>query len=168
MRSCIRFRILVVCVLLLICPTSFFGQDKKEVVTIEGTVVAQDLFNSLQGCWHVCGFGLIVRLEGNENPEFVFVSVAFMDDRYLDNKGPHWKLIEKSSKWKFKAWQNDPPTILLEQFATVVDEETGKDITEKSQLNRWIPLKGSENVSLPYGRSLRSYSVGVGKFTSIK
>lgn len=167
MKAYRPFQILVICVLLTL-PASLFSQKKKEVVTIKGTVVAEDAFDVLQACYHVCSFGLLVRLEGGEASEFVFVSVAFMDDRQLENKGSHWKLIEKSSGWKFEASASDPPTVVLKQFAAGYDAETGKDISEKIRINQWIPLKGAENVPLPYDKAIRSYSVNVGKFTPIK
>ena len=166
MRSNRPVQILVICVLLLTLSAPLFGQKEKEVVKIEGTVVAENIFDTLQGCYHVCDFGLIVRLDGDKAPEFVFISVAFMDDRHLKDKGPHWKLVEKSSRWKFEASPYDPPMMLLEQFATD-DVETGKDISEKSRINEWIPLKGAEDVTLPFGQTIRSYFVDVGKFTPI-
>lgn len=167
MRSNRPVQILVICVLLLTLSAPLFGQKKKEVVKIEGTVVAENIFDTLQACYHVCGFRLLVRLDGDKTPEFVFISVAFMDDRHLKDKGPHWKLVEKSSRWKFEALPNDPPMMLLEQFETGYKTETEKEVSETIRIDQWRPLPGSEDVTLPFGQKIPSYFVDVGKFTPI-
>lgn len=91
-----------------------------------------------------------------------------MDDRNLMDKGPQWKLVEQSGKWKFVASVDNPATVILTQFAMTRDISTGEDTSDKVRLNQWVLLKGAENEILPFGKAIPSYSVRVGKFSPIK
>lgn len=91
-----------------------------------------------------------------------------MDDRGLTEKGPHWKLEEKTGEWSFKVVSDNPTHVQLKEFARIYEMDTGKESADRVKIHQWIPLKGSENVKLPFGQMIPSYSVDGDKFSYIK
>jgi hypothetical protein len=133
---------------------------KPKTTSLYGTVVAVDTYWPLMGCYHVCGFSLIVRI--HEKPvRYAKVHVAYMDDRHTKEKGPHRQLIEQSKRWRFKVTLADPPGAVLEKNWKL-DNETDP------RRGAWWLLKGAENENLPFGEIIPHYYVEVGKYKLIR
>ena len=162
-------RIAITTILLAVLVSFNFAQESKtKKQTIKGTVVAQNMSNGFQSCWHVCGLSLIVLIQESNAVKYAVVSVSYMDDRDVKEKGRHWRLVEESGRWKFKASADNQPTSILQEFAKTFSLETGEETTEKTKIQQWLPVKGSENIKLPYGQSIPVFSVDVGEFKAIK
>lgn len=153
----------------MVLTTLVFSQESKRAQrqTLKGTVVAQNIGNNFQTCWHVCSLRLVVRLEQSNPVKYAVVSVAYMDEQGSAEKGSQWKLIELSRKWVFKASPMDPATDVLKEFATVYDVETREDVSEKMKMKEWSSVTGAEDEQLPFGQLIPKYSVDVGKFKAI-
>lgn len=161
-------RIICSTVLLLILVGLGFSQNSKpKKITIKGAVVAESFSNRFMSCYHVCRLLLVVRLDVPGSEQFAIISVAFMDDRGIKEKGEQWKLIERPREWKFTAAENDPVQQELKEFSTTLDMTTGNDTTAMTKIKEWLPVEGAESVILPFGRSIPSYLVDVGQYRTI-
>lgn len=138
-------------------------QEKPRTETVRGRVVAESTWNFFQACYHVCGLRLIVRLE-KTYPEYVVVSVEYMDDRTAPNDGRPVELVKNASKWKFKATKEGEAS--LEEHVRTTDL-SGRDTTKEMRLSAWRLLPGAESEILPFGIVVARYGVGVGKYNRI-
>ncbi len=162
-------RVIVTTFLITALTAVALSQDRKSVQkqTVKGTVVAQSVGNNFQSCWHVCSLHLIIRLEKTNPAEYAIIRVAYMDDRGSAERGSQWNLVELSRKWKFTASPTEPATVVLKEFATTYEVETGEDVSETIKMKEWFNVKGAEEEQLPFGQSLPNYYVEVGKFKAI-
>lgn len=133
---------------------------RPKATSLNGTVVAVDTYWPLLGCYHVCGFSLIVRID-DKPARYANVRVAFMDDRHTREKGPQQGLIEQSRRWRFKVTLAEPPATILEQHW-----ETNRETDPRREA--WRLLKGAENENLPFGERIPHYYVEVGEYKPIK
>ncbi len=161
-------RAISVSLLLIAASLAVIGQENPDKKTVKGTVVAEYTGMLANGCYHVCGLSLVVKLDNQTTDQYVVVQVEYMDDRSLPMNRLPVRLVEKAARWMFEATLEGSEKAPLQKYMKFIDEKTGKDVSNETAISAWRLLKGAENEKLPFGEPLATYRVKVGKFKSIK
>lgn len=143
-----------IALILFLCGTSGFGSVKGAgpVEEVTGTVIAYDDIKSWTPCYNgECEGSLIVRIDGREQAQSTYVRIDF---RFKIGKPPR-QLVERRGQWRFKVIR----TVNLDEpiYEFIVREKDR--FNEERRYPIWKSIPGAEHERLPFGETLRSYSL---------
>jgi hypothetical protein len=157
-------------ILVLAFSSSLVAQQStnQKAIEIKGLVVAEARGPmALVACYHVCGLSLVVKLDKLVPVQYVIVQVEYMGVSSLPGNGLPLQLVEKASRWKFEGILEASESTPLQRYINFADTN-GNNVSKDTAIVAWGLLKGAENETLPFGESIRTYRVAVGKYKKIR